>query len=210
MQLGLFDAFVDLLFVSPVFLFGALAICALLAAMFRENKAAPKAKTSILLLALYCYLCILLTNVVGLPSLSEFARLLGLGGSLFNPNVNLVPLSEGLSIGFVLNILLFVPLGFLCPLISKSYRNAKSVLLLGGGLSAAIEVAQLFTLYRATDVNDLIANVAGTLVGYACFILVRKLTAVKSYSTCGFAEPPGMRYAPIATIVIAFVLAFFR
>lgn len=112
MQLGLFDAFVDLLFVSPVFLFGVLAICALLAAMFRENKAAPKAKTSILLLALYCYLCILLTNVVGLPSLSEFARLLGLGESLFNPNVNLVPLSEGLSICFVLNILLFVPLGF--------------------------------------------------------------------------------------------------
>ena len=106
--------------------------------------------------------------------------------------------------------MLFIPLGFLCPLVSKSYQSVKTMLLTGFGLSFAIEISQLFTLYRVTDVNDLMANVAGALIGYLCFALAHKLRTAKAHSARSSAEPHYMRYTPIATIVIAFVLAFFR
>ncbi|MDD3220740.1 MAG: VanZ family protein [Lachnospiraceae bacterium] len=41
---------------------------------------------------------------------------------------------------------LFVPLGFLCPFISKSFEHIKNTLLIGFGLSLFIEFLQLFTL----------------------------------------------------------------
>lgn len=209
-HLTVFDAIADLFQVSPVFLLGVLAVCVMLAVMFRGNRATFRVRKAVVLILLYYYLCIMLANVVGTPCLSELARLLGLGEPLFSPSINLVPFDEGLKIGFVLNIMLFIPLGFLCPLVSKSYQSVKTMLLTGFGLSFAIEISQLFTLYRITDVNDLIANVAGTLIGYLCFVLARRLHAAKAHPAQNTAELHYMQYMPIATIAIAFVLAFFR
>ena len=70
-------------------------------------------------------------------------------------------------------------------------------------------MVQLFTLYRATDIDDLITNVAGTLIGYFCFRLIHRWVIMKSSSIRDFEEPQGMRYIPIVVIVTAFVLGFF-
>ncbi|MRT18404.1 VanZ family protein, partial [Vitellibacter sp. q18] len=99
-----------------------------------------------------------------------------------NPNINLIPFSDGFSLSFILNILLFVPLGFLCPLISKTFERLRNTFLIGFGLSLFIETIQLFTLHRATDIDDLLTNVIGTIIGYFCFKLIAKLRIVKLHS----------------------------
>ncbi len=208
-QLGLFEAVKDLLFVNPVFLLGIIVICAMLIIIFKKNRTIPKIRISILVLVFYYYLCVMLANIVGIPTLSEYIRLSGLGEAFFHPNINLIPFHDGFSLGFLLNIFLFLPLGFLCPLISKSYQRVKNIFLIGCGLSFTIEIVQLFTLYRATDIDDLITNVAGTLIGYFCFRLIHKRVIMKSSSIRDFEEPHCMRYMPVVMIVTAFVLGFF-
>lgn len=66
----------------------------------------------------------------------------------------------------VLNVMLFVPLGLMLPLLWRNYRKWQSTVGFGFCLSAFIEVVQMFT-GRATDVDDLITNTFGTLIGYA-------------------------------------------
>ena len=208
-QLGLFDAIKDLLFVDPVFFLGILVIGVILILIFRRSRTIPKIRTSLLLLVFYYYLCVMLTKIVGIPTFKEYIRLSGLGEAFFHPNINLIPFHDGFSLGFLLNILLFVPLGFLCPLISKHYRSIKNTFFIGLGLSVAIEVVQLFTLYRATDIDDLITNVVGTLIGYFCFRLAHKLVINKSHSVNNFREPHFMRYVPGVIIITTFILGFF-
>lgn len=103
-------------------------------------------------------------NIVGLPTVQFM---------VFDVNLNLIPLvgmAEDLS-GTVLNVLLFVPLGFFLPLMWRKYRRMKTTLLFGMGMTAAIELLQLLA-YRATDINDIITNFAGTVIGYMLFRLV--------------------------------------
>ena len=84
--------------------------------IFKKNKTISKIRISILFLVFYYYLCVMLTNIVGIPTLSEYIRLSRLGEAFFNPNINLIPFSDGFSLSFILNIFLFVPLGFYAPL----------------------------------------------------------------------------------------------
>lgn len=207
-QLGLFDAIKDLLVVNPIFLLGLLVICIMLVIIFRKNKTVPKIRTSILLMVFYYYLCVMFTKIIGIPTLSEYIRLTELGESFFNPNINLIPFSDGFSLGFILNIFLFIPLGFLCPFISKSYQSVKNIFLIGCGLSLSIEITQLFTLWRATDIDDLIANTVGALVGYFCFKIINKLIT-RTRLVNDFEEAPYMKYVPVVIIILTFVLGFF-
>lgn len=209
MQLGLLDAVKDLLAVNPVFLIGVIVICAVLILMFRKNRAMPKVRTAAASLVLYYYLCVMLTNIVGFPTLGEYRRLTGLGETFFHPNINVIPFADGFSLSFVLNIFLFLPLGFLCPLISRRYQSVKNIFFTGLGLSFTIETVQLFTLYRATDIDDLITNTVGALVGYGCFKLIHKLAAAKGHAVHEFKEPRVLRYLPVAIIVMTLVLGFF-
>ena len=176
---------------------------------FKKNNSIHKARISILSLVFYYYLCVMLTKIVGIPTLKEYIRLSRLGESFFNPNINLIPFSNGFSFGFILNIFLFIPLGFLCPLISKKYQHIKNTLFIGCGLSFTIEIVQLFTLYRATDIDDLITNIIGTLLGYLCFKIAHKLIAKQSHPLSDFQEPCYIQYIPIAIIAITFIFGFF-
>ena len=84
--------------------------------------------------------------------------------SIIKAKINLIPLNT-IDRSFFLNILMLVPLGFLVPFIWKNYRKWNKTMLLGAGFSLMIEISQLVTT-RATDINDLIANTIGTLIGY--------------------------------------------
>ena len=82
-------------------------------------------------------------------------------------NLNLIPLLgiiDDLS-NSLLNVLLFIPLGVFLPVIWTRYRNVKSTVVFGIGLSMVIELLQMLT-FRTTDVNDLITNTAGTAMGF--------------------------------------------
>ena len=64
-----------------------------------------------------------------------------------------------------LNVLLFVPFGFFLPVLWKEFRNVKKVFMAGFAMTSFIEIAQIFT-GRTTDIDDIITNIAGTLIGY--------------------------------------------
>ena len=69
----------------------------------------------------------------------------------------------------LLNILLFIPLGFLCGLVLLLRRKSipsikKWITIFGLSLSLFIECCQLF-LYRITAISDVIANGCGTYCG---------------------------------------------
>ena len=88
-------------------------------------------------------------------------------GKLDN-SINLIPISSEGAMTYILNIIMFMPFGFLLPLIWKNFRNAKKVVLMGFLMSLAIEICQLFNI-RTTDIDDLLMNTLGTLVGYCCW-----------------------------------------
>lgn len=111
------------------------------------------------------YLSIALSEVVGFPSLPEFNRLAGLGQTFYRPEINWLPFSNGVDISSILNIFFFIPLGVALPVMWKRFQNIVPTFLVGFLMSLMIEVAQLFTI-RLTDVNDLIMNTLGVVVGW--------------------------------------------
>lgn len=105
--------------------------------------------------------------VVGLPSLLYIR---------FDRNINLVPFAYMFSDygNSLLNVLLFVPLGFFLPVLWKRFRSFLWTALFGLGFSLSIELLQLFT-FRATDINDLMTNTVGTILGWCLGRLMLKL-----------------------------------
>ena len=73
---------------------------------------------------------------------------------------------------FVGNLIWFVPLGVLLPVLTKC---RKSTILWGLGLSLYIEVSQFVFGTGVSEVEDLILNTAGTAVGYLIYLGGRKL-----------------------------------
>jgi len=70
------------------------------------------------------------------------------------------------------NVLLFVPLGFLLPLVLPRLDRRWRVLTVGAGISLLVELAQLpMPGVRRADVNDLLMNVAGTALGWLLYTL---------------------------------------
>ena len=69
------------------------------------------------------------------------------------------------------NVLVFVPLGFLPPLLWHRWRSWWRAALLCAGASLSIEFLQLF-LSRSVDVDDLILNVLGGLLGWILWALL--------------------------------------
>ena len=77
---------------------------------------------------------------------------------------------------YLLNFFLFVPMGFLVPLLWKQYRTENHVLLFGFGTSFVIEVLQMFC-GRTTDVDDLLMNTLGALIGYWMVLAAERQTS---------------------------------
>ena len=91
-------------------------------------------------------------------------------------HINLIPFSREIQVvGYGLNVVMFLPLGFLIPLIWKELGKLRYILAAGCGLSTLIEVSQLLSL-RGTDVDDVIMNTLGAVLGYGLYRLCSRLT----------------------------------
>ena len=86
--------------------------------------------------------------------------------------VNVIPFLDMVSdfVNACLNILLFVPFGFFLPILWDKFRNIKNIALMGFIVTSLIEISQIFT-FRTSDINDIITNTVGTIIGY--FIVYR-------------------------------------
>jgi hypothetical protein len=73
------------------------------------------------------------------------------------------------------NLVLFIPFGVALPLLFANVRSVGAVAWRAAAVSAAIEVMQWLTGARAIDVDDVILNTAGAVVGYGVYRLIALL-----------------------------------
>lgn len=85
------------------------------------------------------------------------------------------PTIEEALLNLIGNTAMFIPLGIIWPSVFKKLNNHGKVIAAGFGVSFAIEVLQLPFFDRATDVDDLILNTLGFLIGYGIYLLTKKL-----------------------------------
>lgn len=98
---------------------------------------------------------------------------------ILKDKINFIPFSKDIDfIAYFLNIVLFLPLGFLVPLILKKINKLKYILGIGLGFSMIIEVSQLLN-NRRTDIDDLILNTIGVIVGFILYRIFDKCTNSK-------------------------------
>ena len=120
-----------------------------------------------------------------------FATLL-LGGLNFQPGyylLNLRPfvwVSETYVMGWsrmveqlILNVLMFVPLGFLAPMVFRTLRRLWKTAVFSLCCTVFIETVQYFT-GRSADIDDVIMNLLGGILGFLAFALLN----------CFFREKP--------------------
>ena len=69
------------------------------------------------------------------------------------------------------NVLLFIPYGFLGCLAYERLRDFFSCALLGAVTSMAVECLQLVTARGYFQIDDILTNIIGTIVGYLIFML---------------------------------------
>ncbi|MBQ1343456.1 MAG: VanZ family protein, partial [Firmicutes bacterium] len=101
---------------------------------------------------------------------------------------NLIPFSREMDISYPGNLLLFIPFGWLVPLIWKKWDRLPRVAGAALALSFLIEASQLLN-NRFSDVDDLIINTAGALLGYLLFRLTARPADRPRPETSGWELP---------------------
>lgn len=105
--------------------------------------------------------------------------------SIINSSVNLIPfatisrylriISWNVAINNLIgNVLLFLPFGILLPSIWEKMRKWSIIAITTLLISVTIEVMQLF-LGRRTDIDDVILNVSGAMLGYIMYSMSVKI-----------------------------------
>lgn len=136
---------------------------------------------------LVAYIIILIKVMVfkDVPMVKIGQLMLNFGGtdaghsSNFIPFVTIVPYlfgSKGLVIGginIIGNIILLIPLGFLLPYLYR-HISPKISLIIAILSSLAIEVMQVILKVGIFDIDDVILNALGFMIGYWIFVLLSK------------------------------------
>ncbi len=90
------------------------------------------------------------------------------------------------------NVLVFAPFGFMLPIVWRSTGTWRRATAAGLALSLAVETTQLGVsllvgyAYRVTEIDDVVLNVAGVLLGFALWRLLRPSVGAEKGSA-----PPG-------------------
>ena len=71
------------------------------------------------------------------------------------------------------NILLFIPYGFACPWVFRRARNLFCCTLIGAVTSLGIESLQLLTRRGYFQIDDILTNTLGTILGFLIYWLWR-------------------------------------
>ena len=77
---------------------------------------------------------------------------------------------------FVGNIIWFVPFGFMLPMMLKKSKFI-TVTLSGFLFSLLIEILQLVFRKGICEIDDLILNTAGTMIGYSVYKIIQRIKA---------------------------------
>lgn len=148
----------------------------------REKKFSLKREAELILV----YICLV---VVARFTFFPFSRVNGQvqpllfdPGNIFPPRINLVPIvylldyeirQEAL-INVMGNTAMFLPIGIIWPSVFRKLDTPAKVISAGVGLSAFIEILQLPFFDRVSDIDDLLLNSLGFLLGFGIWLLVKK------------------------------------
>ena len=78
------------------------------------------------------------------------------------------------------NLIMLFPLGIYLPLLYRKLRKLSgffAILLISFLVSVGIEILQLATSYRSTDVDDMILNTTGACLGFIVYQLIKIIVA---------------------------------
>lgn len=153
-----------------------------------------KATTIVLYAVFVFYACFVLWNIL-FKYCSPF-QIFDSGRVMYR-SVNMVPFDQILNIGAARdlniygNILLFVPFGVYLQIFFVKQKIWKGILT-GAGVSVALEIIQLIFGLGATDIDDVILNTAGAIVGILAykvlfFIFHKNASHVRSFVAWGSA-----------------------
>lgn len=113
-----------------------------------------------------------------------FAEWYGRGPDVnLEPRYNLIPFleirryidywdilgSEMVFLNLLGNVIGFIPLGFLLPVVFNSLKRSWVVVYLGLTISIMVECLQLILRVGSCDIDDVILNTVGTAIGYICY-----------------------------------------
>lgn len=101
----------------------------------------------------------------------------------FPPRVNFLPVVHLLDyeirremlVNVIGNTTMFIPIGIFWPLVFKQLDSHKKTIAAGVGFSLFIEILQLPFFDRVSDVDDLLLNSLGFVMGYGLYLLGKKL-----------------------------------
>ena len=163
--------------ITALWVFIRAAIC------FRRNRCSLKRELQLLLV----YVCIVVVvrftffpfgTVDGAVQPLEFDV-----ANAFPPRINWVPFvylfdypvfREAL-INLIGNTAMFIPLGIVWPAVFRELDTHTKAIAAGVGTSLLIEILQLPFYVRCSDIDDLILNSAGYLLGYGIYLLVKAI-----------------------------------
>lgn len=124
---------------------------------------------------IYVYLCNVV-NITQFPIYASEEMRKAMGGQNVWREMNLIPFKETISnfsAEALLNILMAMPLGFGLPFIDRC--SWKKITLAGSLLGVLCEAGQFLSAlwagftFRHVNIDDVILNLVGTLLGYALF-----------------------------------------
>ena len=114
------------------------------------------------------------------------------------------------------NILLFIPLGFCIPLFFNKKNKLSKVILYGFIASLTIEVLQIFTPFNTTDIDDIIFNTFGSILGFIIFNIFYRIFKntkieefIKNLSSSFDGNLTLIVAKPIGTMILIFTLFSF-
>lgn len=90
-------------------------------------------------------------------------------------DIGVVLLNNVLLRNLILNIMLFIPLGFLLPMYSDKLKKMYIVVSIGLLATLTIEFTQHFNDYGTFEIDDALNNTIGTLLGYCIFMIFYRL-----------------------------------
>ena len=107
--------------------------------------------------------------------------------AVFPFRVNLLPLvnlfdydsKRDLLLNVIGNTAMFVPSGIVLPIVYKGLNTHRKVISAGIGISLCIEILQLPFYDRVSDIDDLILNTIGVIVGYGIYTLLQCVRKIK-------------------------------
>lgn len=115
---------------------------------------------------IYCGLAMYVAGIGTIWDIISYQEIIG--------GINVLPFSSGGALTYILNVVMFMPLGFLLPLIWKHFQKIWKVILFGLVFSVLIETMQLFC-HRLSDVDDLLMNTFGACIGYWLWIVFNRI-----------------------------------